>query len=128
MPRDPRAPIWRSRNVKISFDIAKAKQKALKQAEERAKRLAEKVVRELKRVVGVQARTRITKSGRVVAVDRATPGAPPRRVTGRGQESIDFRVTKANVIFGAVWYMLHLEKNGHPWLRKTIAKVMKESR
>ena len=72
----------------------------------------------LRVTVGVQG------DGRV----RATAGAPPRRITGAGQRSINSRTTASNVVFSAVWYMLYWETHGHPWLRKTIDKYIGEMR
>ena len=84
------------------------------------------MVDRLRTVVGVQAPRVRTIAGGWRATTRATPGAPPRRVSGIGQKSINYRVTEKNVIFSAIWYMLYWENHGHPWMRKTIEKYSKE--
>ena len=80
------------------------------------------VVKQLRVTTGVQATLRRTKRGWVAKV-KATPGAPPRRVTGKGQKSIDYRQTENSVIFSAIYYMLYWEGHGHPWMRKTIERL-----
>lgn len=65
-----------------------------KVARQKCKMLADQLAREMRKVVGVQAPTRITRSGRMVAATRATPFAPPRKVTGRLQKSIHVIETK----------------------------------
>ena len=67
---------------------------------------------ELQQVLSVQAPTRRTRSGRLVATTRAKPYAPPRRVTGRLQA----RITVVETAHGArvvVWtpYAVPLEKS-----------------
>lgn len=75
----------------------------------------------LRQVVGVQAPRKRAGSGWVATV-RASPGLPPRRVSGAGQKSVGYRVTESNVIFSAIFYMLAHERRGHPWLAKTLEK------
>ena len=66
-------------------------------ARQRGVQMADALAEEMRRVVGVQAPTRRTRSGKVVAATKAIPFAPPRRVTGKLQKSITVRRT----IFGA---------------------------
>ncbi len=81
----------------------------------------------LKAAVGVQA-PRIKRGGRWQATTRASAGAPPRRVSGAGQRSIAWKWTPARnmTFFARMWYMMWLEQNGHPWLRPTINKYLKD--
>lgn len=51
-------------------------------------KIAEQFAKELRQVVGVQAQTRVTRSGKLVATTRAVNQAPPRRVSGKLQRSI----------------------------------------
>lgn len=68
--------------------------------------------RELQRVLSVQAPTRRTRSGRIVATTRAKPYAPPRRVSGRLRERISV-VPTAHGARVVVWtpYGVPLEKS-----------------
>jgi len=87
-------------------------------------------VARLKAVVGLQAPRRRVKGVPCgwVALTRANPGAPPRRVSGCGQASIYWRqLPSGGMAFGAKReYMMILERKGHPWLHKTIRKYIKE--
>jgi hypothetical protein len=60
-----------------------------------------------------------------VATTRATPGAPPRRVTGRLRASITVRIEKTDtettgIIGTNVIYAKRLEFGGHPYFRPTM--------
>jgi hypothetical protein len=87
------------------------------------------VVRELKIVVGKQAPL-VPGASPPRAATRATPGAPPRKVTGRGQAGVVYKVeppttTGVTVKVGDnVHYMGTLEYRNHPWLFATVAGMM----
>lgn len=83
----------------------------------------------LKRTVGVQAPRKRSSSAVCGwrAITAATPGAPPRRVSGCGQQSIYYKRTKNGVSFRARRrYMMILEHKNHPWLQLTINKYKRE--
>lgn len=83
----------------------------------------------LKRTVGVQApRKRAPKAVcGWLAITAASPGAPPRRVSGCGQRGIYFKKTKNGVSFRSRRrYMMILERKNHPWLQKTINQYKRE--
>jgi hypothetical protein len=86
------------------------------------------IVERLKAVVGIQAPRKRGGPNGWIATTRATPGAPPRRVSGLGQKSIYWRRTKKG---GIAWgakkpYMMILERKGHPWLHMTVRKYFAE--
>lgn len=64
------------------------------------------------------------------AATKATPGAPPRKVSGRGRASVVYVVeppgeTSVTVLVGSnVVYMGVHERGNHKWLKKTIEAVM----
>lgn len=90
----------------------------------------------LKEVLSVPAPSRRSKTGRLYATTRATPGAPPRMLSGRLRASVAFEVdgdkwalrVGTNVVYGRVHedgrYPGSPGGGAHPWLRKTIAKEM----
>ncbi len=95
---------------------------------DRMLRAGDHAVRHLKAVVGVQAPL-VPGSFPPRAATRATPSAPPRRVTGRGQAGVYFLFhldeNEAKLSFGDdMWYMmLHEIRNppmDHKWLVKTL--------
>lgn len=54
-------------------------------------------VKDLKIIVGTPAPRKVSKTtGRVYAATKATPGAPPRKLTGRGRASLTYRVVEEN--------------------------------
>lgn len=61
---------------------------------ERGVGIAKEFARQLRDVLGEQAATRVTSSGRVVAMYPAQQGAPPRRVTGALQSGVKIVPTK----------------------------------
>ncbi len=77
---------------------------------------------DLKKTVSVPAPRRRTASGKIVATTPATPGAPPRVVTGRGRSSLSMKLdienNRAIIRVGAFYMMVH-EDGNHPWLQKT---------
>lgn len=79
-----------------------------------APRLAKLYAAALREVCGVQAPITII-GGRVVAATRATPGAPPRRVSGRLYRSI--RVV-GNRVYVHAPYAQHLERDGHKFVER----------
>ena len=62
------------------------------------------------------------------ALTKATPGAPPRRVSGRLQASITWqKVSEFAIRVGTdVFYGKYLEYGNHPWLEKTILRYRRE--
>lgn len=64
---------------------------------ERGVTIAREFARQLRDILGVQAATRVTAGGRVVAMFPAIPGAPPRRVTGALQAGVQVVPTKQGV-------------------------------
>lgn len=81
----------------------------------RGVKIADQMAIELNQILSVQAPTRVTKSGRIVAATKATPFAPPRRVRGQLQSSVQVWRT----VFGAklriqAFYGYYLEKS-HRW-------------
>ncbi len=64
----------------------------------------------------------------------ALAGAPPRRVSGKGQQGIYWRpLPSGGIAFGSkaenhgAKYMMILEKKGHPWLHKTVKKFFPDA-
>lgn len=87
-----------------------------KYARNRGIAMAEALAKEMKIVVGVQAPTRRTRSGRIVAATPATPFAPPRRVTGKLQASIKVvRVKNGAKVVVYQPYGLPLETSTRWW-------------
>lgn len=64
---------------------------------ERGVTIAKEFARQVRDILGVQAATRVTSSGRVVAMFPAVPGAPPRRVTGALQDGVRVVPTQKGV-------------------------------
>lgn len=85
-----------------------------------APRLAQMYAECLREVLGVQAPTRVTASGNIVAATRATPGAPPRMVTKRLKESVQVR--NGNKIYILAPYAAWLE---HRTSHKYVARAKK---
>lgn len=86
------------------------------------------IARELKIVLSVPA-PRVPGSKPPRAATKAIPGAPPRKLSGRGRAAVSYRVERTNDgvtvwVGNNVVYMGHWEYNGHPWLRKTIERMM----
>ena len=87
-------------------------------------------VAELKKVLSAPAPTRASKkTGRRYATTPATPGAPPRKVTGFGRASVTMLIDPAALscrVGTGVGYMKKHEldaKHPHPWLAKTLARM-----
>jgi hypothetical protein len=93
--------------------------------------------RRLKEVLSVPAPRRIAVAGvrakwvppgtrYYVATTRATPGAPPRKLSGQLRRSVTYEVSpgKTFVRVGTnVVYARKLENGGHPWLLKTMIAI-----
>lgn len=60
----------------------------VKYARDRGIQKCEELQREVKRILNVQAPVRLTKSGRIVAAEPASPYAAPRKVTGALRNSV----------------------------------------
>lgn len=89
-----------------------------------APRLAKMVAQEMRQLLNVQAPTRMS-GGRLVATTRATPGDPPRRVTGALYKSVRARgpVVYINKRYGWI-----LDKTGHPFIKESIRRACMRSR
>lgn len=80
---------------------------------------------DLKKMVSVQAKRARSRTGQFrSAVERATPGAPPRRITGRGLTSIKVRAEDTgnlsiDLIAEMLKYMKIHEYRNHPWFYRT---------
>lgn len=89
--------------------------------------MADKLAKEIKDVLSVQAPIKRTRSGRIVASTKATPFAPPRKVTGKLQKSVRVQRTRngAKLIIDAP-YGLPLETSTRwwGWPHKFIAVAM----
>jgi hypothetical protein len=90
--------------------------------------IGSEIVRELKTVLSVPA-PRVPGSNPPRAATRATPGAPPRKLSGRGRAAVVYEVeVKGDVV--TVWignnviYMRVHEQGNHQWLVKTIEAMM----
>lgn len=103
---------------------AKAMESILREARKRLRNVCIACSNDLKQTVSVPAPRKVAKtSGRVYAATRATPGAPPRKLTGIGRTSIGYRVDETNLVgyVGAsVFYMPYWEEHGHPWVEPTL--------
>lgn len=64
------------------------------------------------------------------AATRATPGAPPRKVSGRGRAGVVYFVkppqgnTVTVMVGDNVFYMGVHERGNHKWLQKTVDRMM----
>lgn len=90
--------------------------------------IGRKFARELRAILSVQAPLRTTRGGRVVAATRATPFAPPRRVTGALQGSVREIPTKHGlrvVVFKP--YSVPLEKSSrwYGWPHRFVQPVLR---
>jgi hypothetical protein len=71
------------------------------------------------------------KSGRVYATTKATPGAPPRKLTGIGRASLAYRVDKdklsAMVGTNVIYMRVHEESPaGTPGLHQYVVPTMRQ--
>lgn len=87
----------------------------------KAKYLVHKMAEETRRLLSVQAPVRLTTGGRLVATTPATPGAPPRKVSGKLYKSVKEQETKhgAQLIVYApyAWYLEKSTQHPHPFFR-----------
>src|SRR5688500_778763 len=90
----------------------------------RLARCASHAANEMKKTVSVPApRKKAKKSGRVYATVKATPGAPPRKLTGRGRAGIAWRLIAgelASEVGINVFYMGRHERENHKWVKPTL--------
>ena len=97
-------------------------------------RTAIAVTNDLKNVVSIPAPRRVSKTtGRVYARTKATPGAPPRKLTVRGRASISYRVDQwelvARVGTNVLYMRVHEESPpGTPGLHKWVVPNMVTNR
>lgn len=82
---------------------------------------------ELKKVLSVPAPRKTSKAtGRPYATTRATPGAPPRKLTGALRAGVTFTADaatlSARVICQVLYGRIH-EEGSHPWFWKTVARL-----
>lgn len=106
-------------------DIERIVRKKLTQT---AGKIGALLVRELKVVLSVPA-PRVPGSSPPRAATKATPGAPPRKLSGRGRAAVVYRVepTADGVtlyVGNNVIYMRVHEQGNHKWLLKTIRRMM----
>ena len=89
---------------------------------------------DLKQIVSTPAPRKVSKkTGRVYAATKATPGAPPRKLTGRGRTSLAYKVAKDALeasVGTNVIYMRKHEKNadGSAGLHQYVEPVMTQNR
>lgn len=94
-----------------------------------AARIGSEVTRELKLVLSVPAPI-VPGSIPPRAATRATPGAPPRKVSGHGRASVSYFVESQDVgrvvlyVGSNVIYMGVHERGDHKWLQKTVSAMM----
>jgi len=93
-------------------------------------RTAVECTNDLKKIVSVAAPRKVSKkTGRVYARTKATPGAPPRKLTGRGRASISYRIDKPELVARVgtnVLYMRVHEQSppGTPGLHQWVVPTM----
>lgn len=125
---------WQGQRVRIKVVGAmrltgRALKARVKRSANKGMAAAGKFLRErLQATVGVQAPRRRSGVG-WRALTPAVPGAPPRRVSGKGQAGISWYWTSAKNLgfFSRMWYMSYWETHGHAWWRKTIEKYLREA-
>ncbi len=81
---------------------------------------------DLKKILSVPAPRKVAKtSGRVYAATKATPGAPPRKLTGRGRASVLYTVDKEELVAvigtNVVYMPVHEFRTNHKWVEPTLA-------
>ncbi len=100
-------------------------ERARAEASRRLARAAAFLAGEVKKVLSVPApRVKVTsKKGSVYyrATTKATPGAPPRKLSGRLRASVAWDMPDAETarVGASAIYARRLEYEGHPWLYKT---------
>jgi hypothetical protein len=103
------------------------KAEIMRRAEYAAARVGAEVVADLKKVLSVPAEI-VPGSRPPRAATKATPGAPPRKITGAGRSGTTFVVERNDAnnqvilyVGNNVIYMGALEFRDHPWFFKNIA-------
>lgn len=102
-----------------------------KHAKQRGVAIGHRFAENLREILNVQAPVRWTRSGRMVAARKATPFAPPRKVTGRLRRSVT-EIPTVNGLKVVVYspYAVPLEKShrfaGWPhWFVSIVLKRMR---
>lgn len=108
------------------MDVGGIIDRAKAEASRRLARAASHLANELKVTLSVPApRKKARGSGRVYAATPATPGAPPRKVTGRGRAAVAWELVDngaAAVVGIGTKYMPRHERKGHPYVGPTLAR------
>ncbi len=89
-----------------------------KHARARGILMAEKLAKEVRRLLSVPAPVRRTAGGRLVATVRATPGAPPRAITYTLYNSVSVQRTTNGAKIA-----VYLERGGHPFFSVALADL-----
>ncbi len=92
----------------------------------RLTRCAAYFAKELKVVLSVPAPRRISRTGRPYAATPAIPGAPPRKLTGRGRASIAWVLApdkRSSAVGTNVIYMRVHETYDHKYVAPTLRRV-----
>ncbi len=85
---------------------------------------------DLKKIVSVAAPRKVSKTtGRVYAATKATPGAPPRKLTGRGRASLSYRIDQKDLVArvgtNVIYMRVHEESPpGVPGLHRYVEPTM----
>ena len=107
----------------LIWNAAEIEKKVEDQLQQNIVRAAIHLKNAMQATLNVQAPRRLS-GRRWVATTAASPGAPPRRVSGFGRGSVSFRIDvpgrKASLV--AVGYLVRLETRGHPWIQPTLEK------
>jgi hypothetical protein len=94
----------------------------------RGVQIAHKLAVEMRRVLSVQAPTRVLPSGRIVARTKAKPFAPPRRVTGKLQSSVKEVRVKNGVsvrVYAVYGYPLEKSTRWRGWPHKFVSVALR---
>ena len=109
------------------MDFSAVIERAKAEAKRRLGKAASRCATELKLTVSVPAPRKVSKkTGRPYATTRATPGAPPRKLSGRGRAGIAWQFAdggRSAVVGENVWYMPYWESHGHPWVKPTLDRI-----
>lgn len=110
------------------MDVTPLLNRVQAEAQRRLAKAAAFCAKELKVTVSVPAPRKVSKkTGRPYATVPATPGAPPRKLSGRGRAGISWKMADGAAVVGeTVRYMPRHEHTGHPWVRPTLARIRPE--
>lgn len=100
-----------------------------KYEKERGWTIGQQLVQQLKLILSVKAPTRVTRSGRIVAITPAIPFAPPRLVTGKLRGSVKLTRYKqlARLIISAPYARpLEFSRRWYGWPHKFIRIVLEQ--